>query len=87
MEKGERQSQTTEQLEQLDKGVSVLSESIGSLMDRLSKALTTPKLSGTGGEDKPDEELVPLATSICQLKCRVFGLNNDIQNILNRLEL
>ena len=84
-----RQGQTTEQIEQLDKCISILSDSVEQLTDRLSRTLrSSPGLgSGSGGEDKPEDELVPMANSIRQLKQRVGITNKEIQDILSRLEL
>ena len=83
----ERQGQTTGEIEQLDKVLSVLSESVLNLTDRLCKAMRNPTPSGVVGEDNPDEELVSLARSIRDLRYRVSDTHNNIQDILNRLEL
>ena len=85
--KAERQSQTTEQMENLDKGIVVLQESVENLMNRLDKTLRIPTPLVSGDGEKGAEELVPLAGSIRHLKNRVANINNDIQDILNRLEL
>jgi len=85
--KAERQGQTTEQIEQLDKCISILSDSVEQLTDRLSRTLRNSPGLGLGGEDKPEDELVPMANSIRQLKQRVGITNKEVQDILSRLEL
>jgi len=85
--KSERQSQTTEQMDQLEKGIHELSESVGFLVGRLGKALRTPTPIGTGEECEPADDLVSIAATIQQLKYRVSNINNEVQDILNRLEL
>jgi len=86
--KAERQSQTSEQMEQLDKCVSALSESVIALEGRLSKALRiSPKSPNDENKAVPDDELVPLAGLIRQLRHRISGMSEDVRNILDRLEL
>ena len=82
-----RQGQTTGQIEQLSKSISVISESVGHLTDRLSRTLRNQPPSSVVGEDKPADELVPMANSIRQLRHQVEMINNDVEDILNRLEL
>jgi len=84
--KSEKQSQTTAEMDQLDKGINMLSDSISNLMDRLGKVLRTSTPMGDC-EKMPAEELVPMANSIRALRYRVLVINNDVQDILNRLEL
>ena len=87
--KESKQGQTTEQIEHLDKCIIVLSESVGHLTDRLSMALRNqPSVTDKDKSEKPPEdELVPMANSIRQLKCRVANINNNVQDILGRIEL
>jgi hypothetical protein len=85
---GAKQGQTTNQMEQLDKLISVLSESIEHLKNVLSRVLRDPPPPvNIENKKEPAEELVPLANSIRLVGWRVATLNDDVQDILNRLEL
>ena len=87
--KSERQSQVTTEMNQLDKGLMIIEESVASLMSRLDKVLR--KSNPTPSSDKKDgsvsESLVPFADSVRTFRYRLTGTNNHIQDILNRLEL
>ena len=86
--KSQKQTQIPEQIEKLDKEICVLSELVGNLMDRLNKVLRNHSpLPQVVESDKVELELVPMATSILHLNYRVYGINNDVRDILNRLEL
>ena len=81
----QRQSQVSEQMDNLERGVSELSESVESLESRLSKVLTVQPPT-TQGEKTPDE-IVELANGIRISKGRIVDITNKVQDILNRLEL
>ena len=88
--KEESRSQIPDQIEKLDKGISVLSESIECLTNRLESTLRSqpPSVDNNRKEKgEPINELVPLASYMRQLKDRIVEINNNAQDILNRLEL
>ena len=83
----ERQGQTTGEIEQLDKVLSVLSESVENLTDRLGKVLTIQTPIEFDTKTDADKEFVPMARSIRELRHNASRINNNIRDILNRLEL
>lgn len=84
--KPERQSQVTEQINNLENNLEALHDSIGDLTDRLSSVLKSPE-APTEGESKDRVELVILAGTIQGFDDSVKSAVSKLEDLLGRLEL
>ena len=84
--KSVKQSQVTEQLNNLDGGIANLHETINALVSRLEFVLRKePPTEQCAGKDKT--EIVPLARILEDHADSVRAAKDKINNILDRLEL
>ena len=79
-------STTEQQTLSLHESVSELSKLVSNLCQRLSPVLRSSNPSTTG-EGRKDEELPTLANAIRQSRYIVQGANNQLNDILTRLDI
>lgn len=84
--KPKRQSQVTEQINNLESNLGALHNSIGDLTDRLSSVLKAPE-APKEGESKVRVKLVVLASTIQGFDDSVKLAISKLEDILDRLEL
>ena len=82
---GKKQAQVSEQMAMLEESIDGISNSVGNLEGRLEQILTNP--TPTEEVAKEQNELVPLANSLCSFRAKIKSIDKRVTNIMGRLEL